>query len=216
MSFFERHVRGHFHPAFFEDLLEALDSACAGARARSAPEVGYLPEHQVYVEGTERHYAVQEVLTRLSVHHGAQKFTLRAGSYPIAAARHGRFILTACVADSLKRLERSKARRYLASLNAVVEPYQPDFFESEPVAEPSVMSAMIIVARGHRDELPSAVYLGVPTASFRGWHFYQEISDIFRLYDESPVAEPVAAPSKRPRLRHVPRSKTIQIRRKKN
>lgn len=207
MSFFERYVREHFHPAFFEDLTAAIDAACASARVRSGLPT-FLPSHQAYVEGNERHYALQEVLTRLSVKHGAQPVTLRAGSYPIAAARHGHFLLTACVADSLKKLDRSKARRLLAALNSAVEPFQPDLFVSEAQQNPFLLSAMIIVARAHGDELPSAVYLGVPTASLRGWHFYQEISDLFRLYDEVGTVATEPLVFKRPRLRHIPRSRT--------
>jgi len=200
-------IRPHFDRAFFERIEGVIDGVFASSDYRVRNEGRVLPSQMAYARGTERYFAIQEAVMSVSVELGAEEATAVSGSFPIPLARHKRFFVAVCVTDSLKRLNGSKARRLLASLNAVLEPYQTDLFDSsEPVHQDAYFGMILVAKRQDSDQRqPAAIYFGVPTSTLRSWHFYEPVDKVVALYDE-PV-ELVERVTK-PRLRGTPRSAT--------
>lgn len=213
MGFFSRVIRTDIPGSFFSVIPERIDGAFASSHRRAMVDGRVLPEQMAYARGTDRHYAVQCGVVEAAVALGGENITARVGPsrYPMALIRMGNTIIATCITDSLDNLRRSDARSQLASLNAVFEPIQPSFWESEEA--PSLDGyrfAMLLVAKPHRDadqSLPGGIYFGVPTSSLRSWHFYQHVDAVRGLYEEADWAEtPPVADRRIPRLRAISRA----------
>ncbi len=177
----------------------------ASSDYRAHSEGRVLSSQIPFARGVERYYAVQQAVMEVSVELGAEEVTVRSGNFPMPVALHKRFIVAVCITDSLRRLYGSRARRMLASINALLEPYQQDLFDPSTPKPAETFFGMIVVAKrqGLDQRQPAAIYFGVPSSTLRSWHFYERIDNVIALYDAT--AKPVARLTK-PRLRKAARS----------
>lgn len=206
MAFFDRQIRAHFDRHFFDRLPEVIDGAFASAHLRALNDGRSLAMHIPYVRGTDRFYAVQQGVMQVAVESGAEPITVHAGNFPMALARHKRFLVATSITDSLEHLRRSPARKLLASLNACFEPYQQDLWEERPPITDGMFFGMVLIAKSKDQRSPAGIFFGVPSSTLRSWHFYADIMDVAEMFGTSAA---VAPQRKGPTLRSVPRSATV-------
>jgi len=207
VAFFERVIRPNFDRHYFERLEETICGVFASSDYRARAEGRVLASQLSFARGSERYFAVQQAVMAVSLDLGAEEVTARSGNFPMPMAGHKRFVVAVCITDSLKRLYGSKARRLLASINAVLEPFQPDFFDPDAPKTSDTYFGMVVVAKrqGPDQRQPAAIYFGVPSSTLRSWHFYERIDNLIALYDAASTSQPRLT---KPRLRKVARSAT--------
>jgi len=207
VAFFERFIRPNFDRHYFERLEETICGVFASSDFRARTEGRVLASQLPHARGTERYFALQHAVMAVSVDLGAEEITARSGNFPMPMAGYKRFVVATCITDSLRRLNGSRSRRLLASINSSLEPYQPDLFGNDNRKDSDVYFGMIIVAKrqGADQREPAAIYFGVPSSTLRSWHFYERIDNLVALYD---VATAPQQRLKKPRLRQTARSAT--------
>jgi hypothetical protein len=209
MAFFQRVIQPSIPQTFVGKAAEAIDGAFASAQRRAMADGRVLTSQFAYARGTDRYFAMQAAVMQAALETGGEEVISRAAGFPMPLVRHGQFLIATCITDSLKHLQRSRARRLLASLNSGYEPQQLDLLDDVVVADDEMRFAMLLVAKppmGVDQSLPAGVFFGVPTSSLRSWHFYQELGAMSALYDVGAVDAPALVGKKAPKLRQVARS----------
>lgn len=208
---FEDRVVPNVPVAFWKDLEEKITAAFATAhlitqKLYDVPEqVPQLAQHRHGL--CER--AFREVAANAGMDVSALKTVPPGGRYSLAQSQ-GVFILRANIQTHCGPPRASKFRQEMATMNAWINPFQPDLWRSVSPPPSDHLSGFIVTtsprrSKQHDPSVPSFIGLGLPRDDLKKWVYLWPIEEVISIYhDMQPVK---AEPEIRVKDRAIPRLK---------